>query len=571
MPDVVESERIASSTAQPIPGEPGVERALDRLVLANQIRELTDETAPLDVGRLPPVNGWLARRVARIIQAADGLPPEAKSGVAPFARTVLRDVCAVVGLRLLLRRGRLGNSVRQAAGAVLRVLVSRRARYYSRPTSRMTAYVRAAESETMLIRSCLLLRLMRRYAGCIEFLLARLRSGLPAARTRAWLAFFLREIGDEPAAVQLAAAGGEEPSEGSTPLATGPIRTSRLSYGLVVTVMFDSPVLRRSLQSLVESDFQGDTLVVEDGHRPQRFCEAFCKTLPVAYVKNPVWGGPTGAINFGFQQLRSDLDILLCAHSDVLWPRRWFAPLQDAWEHVFDTGKVGMLNLPHIEYDPDTDPVLVELFTQGRYDDLVWLLQTMRPHLQPLGGRVHAMTLEDPTRRFGLSRNSWVDRPTSLQFMHAVFSVGSSFLRESWRRLGGFAPEMPYGTDEELLWHHLQQHQWTLYVNTPPLIHQVSTDSRFLVGADREEFSRQGLVTLTEFRKKYGWEYDHLLLTYFSEVTQIHREAIVEAVNSLRFNDVDHLFEETFERMRRKRLANCEFSWCNIRERCPYV
>jgi hypothetical protein len=60
-------------------------------------------------------------------------------------------------------------------------------------------------------------------------------------------------------------------------------------------------------------------------------------------------------------------------------------------------------------------------------------------------------------------------------------------------------------------------------------------------------------------------------LTYFSEVTQIHREAIVEAVNSLRFEDVDHLFEETFERLQRKRLANCEFGWCNIRERCPYV
>lgn len=566
MLDVLASPPAAAGAPPAL--EPALEQALGRLQFANQIRELADEPEPLDVGRLPPLNGWLARWVGRIIRAADGLPSDAKSGAAPYARAVLRDVGAVIGLRLFLRKGGLKRCAGQTAGAVLRVLTSRRARYYSRPTSTMTAYVHADASETMLIRSCLLLRLMRRYAACIEFLIARLRSGLPSVRTRGWLAFFLREIGDEQGAVRLAATAGAETLEPLPPPA--PARASRLTYGLVVTVMFDSPVLRRSLQSLVESDFRGDILVVEDGHRPQRFCEAFCKTLPVTYVKNPTWGGPTGAVNFGFQQLRSDLSILLCVHSDVLWPRRWFAPLQEAWEQVFETKKVGMLNLPYLEFDRVADPILGELFAQNRYEDLVWLLQTMRPYYQPLGGRAHAMTLEDPTRRFGLSRNAWVDRPANLQLLHAVFSVGSSFLRESWRQLEGFAPEMPYGTDLELLWHHLQQRQWTLYVNTPPLIHQVSTDSRFLIGTDREESGRQTRVTLVEFAKKYGWEYDHLLLTYFSEVTQIHREAIVEAANSLRFDDVDHLFEETFERMRRKRLANCEFSWCKSRERCPY-
>jgi len=553
---------------QPPALDPALERALDRLQLANDLRELTDETAPIAVERLPRVESGLARWSRRIARAADGLPPDAKSGAAPHARAVLRDVCAVVGLRLLLWRGGLTRGVGQAAGAILRVLASRRTRYYSRPISTMTAYVHADESETMLIRSCLLLRLMRRYAACIELLVARLRSGLPSRRTTGWLAFFLREIGDEPAAVRLAAAAG---TDTPAPPPAAPAGTSRLAYGLVVTVMFDSPVLRRSLQSLVESDFRGDILVVEDGHRPQRCCEAFCKTLPVTYVKNPTWGGPTGAIEFGFRQLRSDLDLLLCAHSDVLWPRRWFAPLQEAWGLVFDTGKVGMLNLPYLEFDRVADPVLGELFARNRYDDLVWLLQTMRPYYQPLGGRVHAMTLEDPTRRFGLSRNAWLDRPANLQFAHAVFSVGSSFLRESWRQLGGFAPEMPYGTDLELLWHHLQRRQWTLYVNAPPLIHQVSTDSRFLTGADREAFGRMTLATLAAFAKKYGWEYDHLVLTYFSEVTQIHRDAIVDAVNALRFEDVDALFEETFERMRRKRLSSCEFGWCKSRPHCPYV
>ena len=373
MPGVIAPEQAARA---PVPSaaplDPAFSAALDRLLLCNQIRELADESAPVPSAQAPRPTSASARLVRRVYATNRS----GRSGVLPTARVLLVDAVVLVWLRLRVRRARWTRTLVHALGAALRNLVGRRARYHAQPSSAMTAYVTSTDKEEPLLRACLQLRLMRRYAACIEFLIARLRSGLPATQARHWLSVFLREIG-EAGAVEPAERPGAPAVAGPSAEAVSRFRAagdrarSGLRYGIIIPSMFDWAVFRRSVTSLVESDFRGRIVIVEDGHRPERLTESFCRRLPVTYLKNPEWTGPAPAVSLGIGQLPEQTDVILYAHTDVLWPRTWFEQLDEAWDRVWATGKVGLMNLSFLEFHPWTDPVLSELFAQGRHEDLL--------------------------------------------------------------------------------------------------------------------------------------------------------------------------------------------------------
>lgn len=557
-PQVVQAGPAALSPAIP-------EAALERLLRCNQIRELADDPAPVTIEDLARIWPWSAGMVRWAYQAGERADGPDASRVNRLA--VVADVAAGVWLRLLLGRWRIWRVAPGAGGMVIRHLVYRRSRHHALPSSRLTTYV-TCEPETPFIKSCLVLRAMRRYGACIEFLIRRLRSGLPAEETRRWLWYFLREAGDREAGP--ADSHREEPLETSGTRLAVPKPGTRLTYGVVMPTMFDSAVFRSSLLSLLRSDFPGPVVVVEDGHRAERACEAFCQRLPVTYVKNAAWTGPSGAMNAGIRRLDPDTDIALFAHSDALWPSRWFAQLDRAWETVFDSKKVSVLNLGYLQMHPKTDPALNELFCRGRFEELFWVLRVMRD-VEPGIPYAEDLQNKDMGRLFGLARDNWGDQPGQLRMMTGKFSIGASFLMDAWRQLGGFDESLGFGFDMQLHYQSCLNRQWNLWVSNTPLIHLVSSDTGRLNAGERQRVSRIDRATYEGFARKYGWEVDHFFWTYFAELRVIYHDEIVEAANAGRFEDVDFVFDRLFEELSRKKLSSCELAWCRSRTACRYV
>ena len=99
----------------------------------------------------------------------------------------------------------------------------------------------------------------------------------------------------------------------------------------------------------------------------------------------------------------------------------------------------------------------------------------------------------------------------------------------------------------------------------------VSTDTTSLTRDDRMRLEQKIAETYEVFPKKYGWEIEHLLFTYFAETSIIYHDEIVNAANELRFSDIDFVFDDFFERLKRKTLASCELVWCHSRATCKYL
>ena len=554
-----------------------MDKSLVRLLLANQVRELADYPRPITVGDLGRLS-WLFRGITGSVFGAVGFFSRGKRRVWTRVLFTLLDLTSLVSLRLALQR----LKVWQAAGNTLKTMVrtgiSASTRYHSRPSSEITSYVTTTDREETLIRVCLLLRIMRRYGACVEFLLRRLRSGLPSKETRRWLSFFLSEIHDDEAS-RLLAPPDQRPQAAeylgnhSTNTNGSPSQpaSSTLKYGVIVPAMFDSDVFRRSLLSLLNSDFPGEVVVVEEGNHSERVCQDFCSQLPVTYVKNPTWTGTNAVANLGIETMDFETDVIVFAHSDLLWPERWFEQFDRAWDKVYHLDKVGSIHLGILEFYRASDPILGDLFLQGEYDDLVWILDAMRDSPTLMGSIADLQNNnKDRGYLFGLSMSHWTDGVPG-------FSVGdsvlASFPRQTWQELGGFDLAMGVGLGAELAYHDLRKRKWGLRINNTPIIHFARTDTGLDMMTTEDRAKLEQIMSKFEerFEEKYGWDYTHLSYTYRGESLPIHADEITAAVNELRFGDIDYVFDEFFQRLNTKTLSNCELTWCGQRAVCKYI
>jgi len=438
----------------------------------------------------------------------------------------------------------------------------------------MTGYVTSTDREELLIRNCLLLRAMGRYGVCIELLTRRLDSGLPTKETREWLVFSLQEIGDSTTADLF-----DAPPERPEPALDGnnhvyqphaKANGTRLRYGVIVAAMFDSDVFRGSLLSLLNSDFPGEVVVVEEGHRAERVCEAFCEPLPVKYVKCPEWIGISEVVNQGVVTMDPATEIVIVVHSDVLWPAEWFHQLDGAWDKVYDLDKVGLINLGFSDINRGAETALIEAFIRGKYNDLNSVLPKIRD-VSGLVGSVREAQIRDKRLTFGLAKDVWNDKASQLHTFTGGISVGTSFLRSTWQELGGFDQKIGMGWDAELLNHSFRNRKWGLWLNNTPLIHLASSDTSRLDPSEKSQFRKMAEETRNNFTKKYRWNLFHLLHIYGAETSVIYHDDIVSAVNDLRFDDIDFVFDDLLERLETKKLSNCEITWCAGRSNCQYT
>ncbi|MBM3944937.1 MAG: hypothetical protein FJ317_05520 [SAR202 cluster bacterium] len=532
----------------------GLEDALERLVLCLTIQETAGLRKPPKLRRPEVIAA--ARALIDPLEAVKGAADRGEISPAALLRAYLRTV---FGLR------RLTGTLWAAPSEVWRAALAR-FRAHARRLRPVAPYAASAPSEAQAIRIATLLCLTGHRAEAARVLTARLRSGLVSPRVTRLLADWLRDLGESKAAALL-------PSEADTATPTPAVRKHeprRLRYGVVVMTMFDTEVFRASLRSLVESDFTGTIVVAEDGIEPDRACESFARSLGVSYVKSPRWDGCAATLNLGVAAMPPDVDIVLSSHNDVLWPSRWFADLDRAWEYVWDTDKVSLLNLGYLQCSGWIDASLKALFVGGHYDDLAWVLRSLR-EVPTMMDRVQEVLARPGEWPFGLGRDPWIDWTPELRQMTGRYSVAASFPVHVWRELGGFDPDLVYAFDLQLLHHNLSKRRWALFVNNPPLLHLKSSDTEAISAEKTAEAGTRFLTsTYDGFRNKFGWHIEHFLNIYFSESTVVHRDAILRAANQRRFGDIDFVFDDFADRLGRRRLENCELTWCRSRAACPY-
>ena len=542
-----------------------VQSSLNRLLVCSRIRQLINKREPVTVADLGGMRGSMLKLAYR-----SGLDQVSRPKGGGWRRSL-----TYLALLVLVRwRFVPVKSLRGIIGALR--WAYRQVRSNTGKSPEITGHVTSTDKEGPMIRVCMLLWGMGRFGECVELLIRRVNSGRPDEQARQWLSLFLREIGEKEAADAITPPIGQPEAAGNTRHHTlrdrlSPVSSSltRLKYGIVMSTMFDSDVFRASLLSLVDSDFQGEIVVVEDGYQPERLCESFCAQLPVRYCKRPDWeGAQATAANLGIEQLAPETDIVIYAHSDVLFPPNWFGQLNHAWEEVFDLGKVGIINLGYIESSPALrgDVAMREAFARRRYDDLLWVLAYPGSGLM-----IDVHSHNDVRRLFGLARCRFNDKVGHLRLMTGRFSPVASFPLQTWRDMGGFDPALAYAMDSELHYYGYQNRKWTLWINNTPLIHLQGTDTIALLGEDIEQFMEKERAAREAFEKKYGWDLGHFIFTYFAETSIIHHDEIVNAANELRFSDVDFVFDDFWERLRSKRLATCELYWCQSRATCKYV
>lgn len=543
-------------------------------------RARVSPAAPLTLAPVA-VAGISRLRLSAEVQDLTGVAKAPRFATRPRAERAARWLVDLARWRRVRAqaRGRQAGALDRAVLRLLRV-VSLGKRGWAAPADvrpapadgQVAGYVTSSVGEELVVRLSLLLRLMRRHRDAVDLLTRRVTSAMPSEQSRFWLSFLLTHVKEKKAAAAVAVSGAVAPAGGAagTPAAARPQERSRLRYGIIVLTMFDSDVFRSSLRSLVESDFDGRVVVVEDGYSETDTCRAFCEALGVTYLKRTEWKGSAAAMNDGIGLIADETDVVMFAHNDVLWPPSWFAWVDRVWGQTFDAGHVGLLNLGYQQFKRNVDNALSELFVRGEYRHLHWILNAMRDMPALRSGRVQDSQVHSGEHLFGLARDPWNDWTPDVRFMTGRFSIGASFPVATWRAIGGFEPTMPYGFDLELQHYCLTHRQWMLFANNPPLIHLASSDTRAVDHARRME--TPGLHdTYGVFEAKYGWQLEHFINIYFSESAFIHHDAIVRAANALRFEDIDFVFDDFQQRLRERRLSNCELTWCRSRSACQYV
>jgi hypothetical protein len=410
------------------------------------------------------------------------------------------------------------------------------------------------------------------YGSCIEVLTKRFNSGLDREETLYYLAIFMEEIGDKESSdkfrrlLKKLSIDKGAVTEARVINSGQKIDSARLKYGLLITTMFDTPVFRSSVLSLLNSDYSGEIVIVEEGNNKARQCEDFCKKYKIKYFKSEVFDGPDGCMNLGISKLSDDVDIVVSAHNDVLWPARWFYHLTAQWDKVYDSQKVGLMNLGYTQFTKDMNLVLNDLFSRGEYDQLFYLLMMMKqvPYLR---GGIQDVRNTNLDQDFGLAFDAWHHNVDKMLIINGRYSVVSTFPRKIWLDLGGFIPGV-LTADLEIMSYCMRNKKFILWTNNPPVIHSGSSDYRILSKAELERAAQILSNTNSEFNKKYGYDIGHFMFTYLAETSVIYQDEIVKAANALKFSDADFIFDDFFNRLENKKKSSCELACCFERDKC---
>lgn len=520
-----------------------IEAALKRVVLCNQLREYGDLSMPVRIGDLDGKQTALAFITKLTQYIRKRRSKTLRLIVAPF---IFEPVMMLL-VRILLFHGKptWGSAIRAVRGGIRAIL--KRIYFYESVSSDIHRFRSTSVYGRWSSRECVRLCALGRYGAAVEELADMFLAGCDQLEMRQWLGYFLEENGDIKAAEQIrnGAAGqhSDYDNKGSIASAwrerTCQADTASTTCGIVISSVADSAVFRSSINSILESDFTGRIIVVEDGLKEGKGCEDFCRGLPVEYAKLGYHGGPSECFNVGIESLGSNTELVVLAHNDVLWPKTWFGEVAAIWSENCNKEELGLLNLGYLQFNSNAE--LRELFVQRKYIDLSWVLRWLLK-VRSLDKLVQDVQIEDKSKTFGLAFDPWNTDFDSCKAMVGRWSVAVSFPRKLWVDMGGFSPKVFLG-DVELQDYCMKNKKFMLWANNAPLIHFRSADTNDMNADDFAKFKRMEEDSFTYAATKYGWNVDHFLAALFSDTYLKYYDEIIAAANKNGLSELDYVFE----------------------------
>jgi hypothetical protein len=422
----------------------------------------------------------------------------------------------------------------------------------------------ASDSEEALVRLAVSLRLTHRHGMAVSLLRLRIETSLPSGESRAILSDLLREIGENDAASRLAPGQDVQPVFYAPDSHEGEVR-----FGIVVTVTGYNVIEEPSLHSLLASNYRGEIVVVEDGVNPHPQLRAFCEAANLPYIKCARWEGVDAMMNIGIRAFVNDPQIVAFAHSDVLWPPKWFNELALAWGDLLPRETVSFVNLGYYQFDGAKDLAMEGLFRRGSFDTLMWPLRESVRAGQ-LRQDIFDATWLPFDERIGISMNPWTTNFVQGNSSIAHFSPVVTFRKSLWEEMGGFFEPAFATFDSQLMLQAIKRKQLPVTMNNVPFIHMVSGATKHVMSADQyREFLQRQVKGEALFRETFKIAPTHLMHIFGMEFAYLYAHKLREIV----YGDGTYrawFFEQLSSTLENRTLAKCAVVVCHLRNKCPY-
>lgn len=296
-----------------------------------------------------------------------------------------------------------------------------------------------------------------------------------------------------------------------------------MNHLLVVPVAARFDEFDTCLESLVNSDYSGKLLVLEDGVSLDNVVGETCSRLGVQRYKftHPSFYADMAKY---VACISGDYDTVTFAHSDIIYPKEWFKPLDMAWNDLIVYDKIGCLNMNVIHRASN-----ITWMTGKRRFELGWDIFNNGKYGIPQTGR-----------------------------LSPIFSMPSKHFRKMDHAEMGYT----YIAELNYMIYRIQHKLWMIYLNTDPIIIHIG-------GADtaRKTVGDVMMENLKGSYKKWmeisGIHIECSLYGWYSVIQMNHLEEIEMAANNCDFDSIDYIFDE-FD----KYHGNC--SICPLSSRCPY-
>jgi len=329
----------------------------------------------------------------------------------------------------------------------------------------------------------------------------------------------------------------------------------KLRYSIIVMCTYDTPILRASLRSIRNSDYTGDVILSEDGDRPEKRCEELAREYGYKYIKHTSWI-KSGKVTISAAK-DIDCDIVIVTHSDVLFPQRWFEVVDRAWNMVYDTNKVGMLNVQYYGYiSGEASTRIKSLYNSALQEPIEYICTTMRdklPLIRYSANRLQYNLLGMGKCEHNDKRERYMAIPT---MMSPCYTINKKFLDKIDNRVA-VSSEINIRYLTELIVNKM----WEFTITTPYWIHQSSTDIDIVV-ANNGEYRHEDFENYTE---AHGFDATHVLCKAYSGIYIGNEYKILRAANTNRFEDIDYLFDVMEKEILEGNCDNCDIQWCHVK------
>lgn len=302
---------------------------------------------------------------------------------------------------------------------------------------------------------------------------------------------------------------------------------------LIMSTIYDTPVFRLSLRSLIDTTPSNyKIVVVEDGLYKERKCEEFCSEVGVQYEKYPEHNSMGQMFKWTTSQFSEiNFDYINLLHNDLFFPDDWSSYLESAWDRLSDanqTTKCPVVNLSHNEYSfKNWQPPTSQPTYESLYSDLY-----------PF--RFYHAALDS---FFGLSQDRW--NMNRVGRLSPFISITKGFFDEIQFEDTG------HGYDCEILWNLSQRRLWSIWVDNTRLLHFRPTESgndtvlnhKEGQGADHYNWMEKNVKKCEEI---FGIDLEKWLDVEFGLIKQLHKEEIEDVFNNRpsELASLDYIFEE---------------------------